>query len=618
MSFAASLGDMLPRSGLISILALALFAPAALADSPASPTEVLERSEAALRGAGDGREVTPLLKDLAVALPKLNGEDRKLAQRLLARPTRGEAGPGEEQYAVAEHNPPYCSAHFCIHWVDTTADAPDLRDGDGDQVPDYVETMSSVFEEVYAFENGRYGWRTPQSDGTRGCPPGAPDCADRTDVYIKDVGGRGVYGYAAPDPGQRSFSQHAFLVMDNDYSARQFRQYGGNFLPPMQVTAAHEYNHVLQFGYDVAQDTWMFEATATWMEDEVYSDVNDYLQYVEAWTRLTRVPLTNFSSSGDERNAKAYGAAVWNRWLEAKYGPEIVRNAWEVSRQTSPESFAPGAYDRALRNRGSSWAEAFAQFTADTAEWRASNSSFEEGSSFPDVRRVPNITLQPNVGGARGVLDHASYQLVEVPRTNVDRLKLVMEMPSRTSSALALVGREGDPVNGVVTTAVTRLRKGGTGVAVLDDPGRFDRITAVVMNSDIKQRGYSRLLGDWVWRNDGRALVVRASTDFTPPNVMSRSPGANKSGISRSTRVKATFSEELRGLGSRTVALYGPRGRKVKARVKVSKGRRLAVVPRRTLRGGRVYKVKLSSSVRDLGGNKLPASARLWRFRTAR
>src|ERR671920_58617 len=102
---------MLPRSLSVSILALALLAPSALANSSTPPDELLDRSKAALRGAGDGREVTPLLKDLAVALPERSGSARKAAQRLLARPTRGEAGPNEEQAWVAEHSPPYCTTH---------------------------------------------------------------------------------------------------------------------------------------------------------------------------------------------------------------------------------------------------------------------------------------------------------------------------------------------------------------------------------------------------------------------------------------------------------------------------------------------------------------------------
>ena len=46
------------------------------------------------------------------------------------------------------------------------------------------------------------------------------------------------------------------------------------------MTLAHEYNHILQFGYDAYQDAWFAESTAVWMEDQVYNGINDYLRYV--------------------------------------------------------------------------------------------------------------------------------------------------------------------------------------------------------------------------------------------------------------------------------------------------------------------------------------------------
>jgi hypothetical protein len=193
---------------LVPLVALAVFAPSALASAAGTPSEVLERSAAALDGRGDGSEITPLLKELAVALPKLDGEERAQARLLLARPTQGEgAGGNDQEYTVDEHDPPYCTAHFCVHWVDSTADAPPAADQDGDGVPDYVETTGLVFEQTYEHENVQLGWRAPKSDGARGCPGSAAFCMNRTDVYLKDVGGRQVYGYAAPDPGQRTFQQ---------------------------------------------------------------------------------------------------------------------------------------------------------------------------------------------------------------------------------------------------------------------------------------------------------------------------------------------------------------------------------------------------------------------------
>ena len=211
---------------------------------------------------GKGTEVTPLLKQLALKLPRLQGAERKRAIGLLARPTQGEGSSNELEYETGEAVP-LCSDHFCIHYVKTTDDAPPLTDANHNGVPDYVETMDGVFEHVYAVENVELGWRAPNSDGTRGCHKNAPpNCAGKADVYIKEIGSQGIYGYSAPDPQQRSNSQAAYLVMDDDYNTTQFPRYDGDPLPPMEVTAAHEYNHVLQFGYDTAQDTWMFESTA--------------------------------------------------------------------------------------------------------------------------------------------------------------------------------------------------------------------------------------------------------------------------------------------------------------------------------------------------------------------
>lgn len=614
---------------LLLLLALALpsgagaaiqqFRTPAPTDNSVTPKQALRKAEAAASGrAGRGRDLTPLLKDLAVKLPALTGADRVRARRLLARPTLGETASNEDGYSVAEHNPPMCSAHFCIHWVDTTADAPPS--------PSYVQTMSQVFENVYEVENNQLGWRAPTSDGARGCPGSAPDCMNKTDVYIKNVGGQGVYGYSAPDPGQgQTLSQHAYLVMDNDYSASEFPKYGGDPIQPMEVTAAHEYNHVLQFGYDVAQDTWMLESTAVWMEDKVYTDINDYLQYLTPWSQLSSVPITTFNSnrSDDPVNVKVYGDMVWNRWLDTRYGQDAPRIAWEHSLTSKPKSFAPGAYDQMLATHGSSFFSGFTQFAADTAEWRSANSPFAEGSTFPDMERVQDgttgrpIQLKINSGGAGGKLDHTTFGLVDVTPTTTPRLKAVLNSPRGVQMAIALVGRIGDETGGTYVSAITRLSKGGPGSVTLTDPGRFSRITAVLINGDGRTTGrFSRTLQDWEWKGDGAPVTARASNDFTPPKVRKRSPGARQSGVSRTQVVKVQFSERMMNIGTRTVLLIGPGGHKVKATLKLSGGRKLQIKPRKRLRAGARYTVRLSRDIEDLGANQLATSARSWSFRT--
>ena len=595
-----------------------------------TPRAAMRRAERILAGRArrGGRELTPLLKQLALALPSLDGAERRRALRLLARPTLGESTLSDQSYTVAEE-PPHCTAHFCVHWVDTTDDAPPLDDGDGDQVPDYVEAAAGVFENVYAVENVQLGWRGATSDGARGCPGADPSCMNRTDVYLADIGaGQGVYGYAGVDPGQKTLSQAAYLVMDDDYSAAEFPRYEGNPLPPLEVTAAHEYNHVLQFGYDVAQDTWMLESTAVWMEDKVYPQVDDYLQYVGAWTQMSSVPLTYFNGldSTDPANLKAYGDVVWNQWLERRYGDRIVRRAWEHSLLSEPESFAPGAYDGALREHRSNFFEAFTRFAVDTAEWRLQSSAFPEGRLFPDMVRVRDartgvaIQLAADRGGAGGELAHTTFGLMDVLPTSLPRIKLVLSAPSGVQSALALVGRTGDGESGEASVLITRLPRGGTGTVTLDDPGRYSRLTAAIVNGDGRTSGrFSRSFQDWDWVSDRAKVTARISTDFEPPAVRSRSPHDNARDISRRPRLKIAFSERMTGIDSASVMLIGPGGHELVARLaQRGNGRRVEIRPQHRLRRGERYRVRIGAGVTDLGGNVLPKASRSWAFRTAR
>ena len=563
--------------------------------------------------AGRGVEPTMALRDLAARLPDLHGSDRKLGRRILLRPVPGQEQHGETAYTVAEHDPPLCSAHFCVHWVDSTADAPPLTSTLGDGVPDYIRTIDAVFEHVYQVENVQLGWQPPKPDGTKGGD------LNKVDVYVQDVGGRGLFGYAAADLGQHGHSQTAYLVMDNDYSHAQFPHYS-SYLQPMEVTAAHEYNHAIQFGYDFFQDTWFLEATAVWMEDRVYDGVNDYLGYVDRWATMPGVPVTRFDAlhESDPRNMKVYGDAVWNRWLDLHFGQQLIRNAWERSAQTSPPSFAPGAYDAALRAHGSSFFNAFTSFAAATAEWRSAAGPFgdRDGSRWPDVRRA-SARLAPGQPGVSARLDHTSYQLFDVARTSDRRIKLVASLPAGTAGALALVGRIGSATSGKVQVALTRLPHGGSGTATLTDPSRFSRVTAVLVNADTSQDGYSESAVDWRFTRDGRLFHAHVSNRFAPLRLRSRDPGPGARSVSRAARIVLRFSAAVRAASLARIRLLGPHGADIPVHVRRGhRGRRVTLVPEQPLAGATLYRVKLGRRIVDVDGNALRARHRAWDFAT--
>jgi hypothetical protein len=413
-----------------------------------------------------------------------------------ARPT-DEADPARHAYAVPEApGSPACSLHFCVHWVAEELDAPNLSDRDRDNVPESVERVLRVAERVHSVENEKLGWREPMSDGREGGGAG------KTDVYLAQIGTE-LYGYAAPDQGQEDAKGriprrlHGYLVLDNDYSAFEFP--GEDPLEALQVTFAHEYNHILQFGYDAYQDPWFREASATWMEDQVYNGINDYLRYVRDWVRLWETPLTTTSF-------KMYGSAVWNQWLARRYGAAILRKAWAGAIDAKPAGFAVRSYERAIRVAGpSDLSRGFTRFAAATAEWRTGK-GFRESRLFPDMPRQGRLPLDGEP--LTRPLNHTTFQLLRVPVRDGRGVAVRLEAPRGTAAGLALVGRLGSERQGKPLLRIAYAPSGGPLTVRLPDPARFSRITAVIVNADARARGFSPRHLDWLYLTDGLPFEV--------------------------------------------------------------------------------------------------------------
>jgi hypothetical protein len=391
------------------------------------------------------------------------------------------------------------------------------------------------------------------------------------------------------------------------------------------VTAAHEYNHVLQFNYDAQQDNWMFESTAVWMEDRVYDEINDYRNYLPRWARLSLTPLTQFNSqnAGDESNVKVYGDVVFNRWIDERLGPDVIRLAWE--RSVGAKSFAPGAYDAALRERGTTFYEVFLQFAAATAEWRTGTSLFEEGDSFPDVSRAlngdalePQSKTRERSDYVEGGINHTSYALFNVDPRGERELTVGATFRRGIAGGIALVGRTGDEVGGNAVVRIKRLPRGGRGRVTLPNATSFSRVTAVLINAHTATGGYSSDLGDWLWLGDDEPITL-ALNDFTTPRLQRSTPKRNARGVSRRAAIKLTFDEGLGGVSGRSVRLVGPGGASVPGSLSQSRNGRIVVIrPSQPLSAGRRYAVRLSADVTDGGGNLLRSAHRTLRFTTGR
>lgn len=466
-----------------SVLALSvLAAPTAAADpDPATPpddrgtaaaTAALAQVQDLLEGlallpAGDtaAPDLTLALRDLALLKDRLPVILQPLAESYLARPTDGGGDQFGDGYSVAEQTP-VCSEVVCVHYVVTSRDAVPTSDSDANGVPDYVDfalaTMTHVDSSYVAA-----GYRAPRGDGNRGGNA-------KPDVYLADVGDQGLYGYCATDedfPTSGPQNAWGYCVLDNDYKKSQFptNSPADNF----RVTAAHEYFHAVQFGYDISEDPWIMEATATWAEDELYDSINDNLQY------LKYGPMRHPNRSMDQFDGLFhYGTWSFFRFLTERIPnslgglPTLVRDLWRRLDDApgGPDDYSLEGLKRVLSKRALSLTSAFAGYAAAN---RMPARSYDEGKSYPPAPLVAKASLAPgrlSVGPRTITLDHLTAGTMRfTPGKKLGaaswKLRLRLDLAPRyqgTGAIVTVVPRQGAPrrslvklnKNGDVTRAV--------------------------------------------------------------------------------------------------------------------------------------------------------------------
>jgi len=512
----------------LSLLALGLVAaPSASAASARAERAAAERTLREVRiaasGRGNGEDLSRALRDLANRRAALSARDRRAADSILARPTDSPADPGDAEsgadYTVAEETP-LCSDLFCVHYVGTTDDAPVMTDASGRAgVPDYVERVLAVFEEVYIKENSPaptgLGWPKAPSDGNLGGGD-----KGQLDVYLADIGGKNLYGYVATDPGQTAKEKHSYQVMDDDYA-----EFDGD--KSLQVTAAHEYHHVLQNGINSTLDAWVFEATATWMEEKVYPEINDYFQYLGPWSSGVALskPLTTFDSTqGSPQENFQYGSAVWNHFLENRFGDNGKNTVLTTWTGSDAQQDGLAAYDRAITSAGGgSFGRTFAEFAASVAEWKSTPERFGPdvtATKWPDVARAGSLGL--GADATTRTLDHASFAFLDVTGASGD-IRLEATFPKDVHGAVALIGRSGAVGSGPLAGDFVEAPAGGAVSVQLANAGSFQRVTAVLVNAD-RRHGPQAENGDYPWTADGSTVSARVARVETQPPPDSTAP----------------------------------------------------------------------------------------------
>ncbi|WP_322936695.1 MXAN_6640 family putative metalloprotease [Nocardioides bizhenqiangii] len=488
------------------ILGLTLGGPTAVADPPAPPgtkasvigqdhrSDQAEATLARVRtlveglgvssrgGADDNRGLTLALRDLALQMDALSPSDERVAERYLLRP-----GQGSDPFIPVALPFVTCSADICVHWRESGDHAPNGSDGDGSTVPTYVNRVLNTIQRV----NNDYvaaGYRRPKSDGTAGGGTG------KVDIYIGDLGANGgLYGFCSTDrprvlDAPDDYSKAAFCALDNDYRPGQFPT--NTPLENMQVTAAHEYFHAVQFGYDFYEDGWILESTATWAEDELFDDVNDNRNYLPTSPlRRPHVPLDTFGGNFH------YGTWIWWRYLTEKFPaevgklPRLVLDVWKRldGRPGAPDRYSTQGLAQALNGRGTTIKKELQLFYGVN---RHPRTYYDEGAAYNPSPSSLNVAFsgaqQQSVVRKPRHLSSSTVKLVPNGLSQSDwRLRLHFNAPdtARGGAFVVIVYKKA----GGLSTSLVRLdRNGGGSRTVPFSSQNIDHVDVLFVNTSTR------------------------------------------------------------------------------------------------------------------------------------
>lgn len=275
------------------------------------------------------------------------------------------------------------SGRFKIHFTTTGADAT---------TPEFARSTAETYDQVYDFQINALGYMPPPSDYNVDGP--------EYDVYLRNISDYGATTVERPAPDPYPDGYTSWIEMDNNFTHTYTKG-----LDAMRVTAAHEFFHMVQMGYRAFFTTtlyadFLYEMSASWMEDVVFDDVNDYYHYLPEYFAQPYLPFNHFDGNHE------YAMAIFLHMLEQKFDRNVIRSLWEEMAYNEPYD----ALNQTLVEYGSNFSYELNEFAiwncftgnrADTVQY------YEEGTQYPSL--VPEQTITLN---NRHIIEGTSRELV--------------------------------------------------------------------------------------------------------------------------------------------------------------------------------------------------------------
>lgn len=329
-----------------------------------------------------------------------------------ARPDR----PGGDSFSfdAGDDVETYDTDGFRIHFTRTGTHAVPPLDADDDGMPDHVQHVGAIYESAL----GAYallGFLPPVSDA--GFVDNGGDA--RFDVYLVDFA-RAADGVYRAERCTGAICS-GYMVQENDFAGYGYPSVDvGN-----RTVASHELFHAVQAAYDTDQGAVFAEATAVWASERYDPSLRDLEGFASGYFEDAATPLDTTATGPVD--GFTYGAGIFFEYLSERFDDDVTRELWvAVKDDVAPDATWFGALEAVLIQRGSSFAEAFTEFSSWTllTNRRADPSrSFATGSQMA-LREPTAVTLPIDEAGF--VVFTASSRLLTAPTRGRSTLRVVL------------------------------------------------------------------------------------------------------------------------------------------------------------------------------------------------
>jgi len=388
-----------------------------LAKVPANLDQSVEIVIQAFSGNKQVRCLTPYLKDIALYGNQLTEEEKSRLRYIgfqFGQPIVHRAMNDRPESEGLDHT--HDNGYFRFHYTTSGTHAVAGADADGNNVPDYIDQMEDVFAHVATVQLDSFGYAEPPSDGWL---PVTNDNGGSGlyDIYVRNIASN-TFGYAQSEyfANNTGNNEHttvtevnaltSLMAMRNNYTGfySPNNQYGATSeLEAIQLTAAHEYQHAIQFGYDGYEKAWLFEATATEMEEQIYDGINDCHTWLPSWFAEPHKSL-------DHHSEHWYGSFIFPQYIFEHFGGYLtLRRIWQnsVLNDSYYGDFSHLAISLALSDEGSSFSDAINKMVVANRILSSSTNagvySYEEADIFPVNGPATYQTITYNSGTDQSV-----------------------------------------------------------------------------------------------------------------------------------------------------------------------------------------------------------------------